>query len=88
MTDKRLIAADALFMIFYIGIAAALIGVLAAVGILYATGYELDTLHVGAAWIGIIGLFVLPVLPKLYRTLIGQPFTWRQNTVLGGVIEN
>jgi hypothetical protein len=36
----------------------------------------------------VIGLFVLPALPKLYRTLIGQPFTWRENTVLGGVIEN
>ena len=57
MTDKRLIAADALFMIFYIGIAAALIGVLAAVGIIYATGYELDTLHVGAVWVGLVGLF-------------------------------
>ncbi len=88
MTDNRLIAADALFMVFYIGLAAALIGVLAAIGILYAAGYELDTLHVGAAGIGIIGLFVLPVLPKLYRTLIGQPFTWRENTVLGGVIES
>lgn len=88
MTDNRLIAADALFMVFYIGLAAALIGVLAAVGILYATGYELDTLHIGAAGIGLLGLFGLPLLPKLYRTLIGQPFTWRQNTVLGGVIEN
>jgi hypothetical protein len=88
MTDNRLIAADALFMVFYIGLAAALIGVLAAIGILYATGYELDTLHMSAASIGIVGLFVLPVLPKLYRTIIGQPFNWRENTVLGGVIES
>jgi hypothetical protein len=88
MTDNRLIAADALFMVIYIGLAAALIGVLAAIGILYAAGYELDTLHMAAASIGIVGLFVLPVLPRLYRTLIGQPFTWRDNTVLGGVIEN
>jgi hypothetical protein len=88
MTDNRLIAADALFMVFYIGLAAALIGILAAVGILYATGYELDALHMAAASIGMIGLFVLPTMPKLYRTLIGQPFTWRQNTVLGGVIDN
>jgi hypothetical protein len=88
MTDNRLIAADALFMVIYIGLAAALIGVLAAIGLLYTAGYELDTLHMGAASIGIVGLFVLPVLPRLYRTLIGQPFTWRDNTVLGGVIEN
>lgn len=88
MTDNRLIAADALFMVFYIGLAAGLIGILAAIGLLYATGYELDTLHIGAAAAGMVGLFVLPVLPKLYRTLIGQPFTWRTNTVLGGVIES
>jgi hypothetical protein len=88
MTDNRLIAADALFMVLYIGLAAAFIGVLAAIGGLYAAGYALDTLHIGAAAAGVIGLFVLPVMPKLYRTLIGQPFTWRENTVLGGVIEN
>lgn len=88
MTDNRLIAADAFFMVLYIGLAAALIGTLAAVGMLYVAGYELDTLHVSAAAGGMIGLFVLPLLPKLYRTFIGQPFSWRTNTVLGGVIEN
>ncbi len=88
MTDNRLIAADAVFMVVYIGFAAAFVGILATVAILYAAGYELDTLHVGAASGAVIGLFVLPVSPKLYRTLIGQPFNWRENTVLGGVIEN
>jgi hypothetical protein len=88
MTDNRLIAADALFMVLYIGLAAAVVGILAAIGGLYAAGFDLDTLHIAAAAGGVIGLFVLPALPKLYRTLIGQPFTWRENTVLGGVIEN
>lgn len=88
MTDNRLIAADAFFMVLYIGLAAAFVGVLAAIGGLYAAGYALDTIHIAAAAGGAIGLFVLPVMPKLYRTLIGQPFTWRENTVLGGVIEN
>ncbi len=88
MTNNRLIAADALFMVFYIGLAAAFVGVLAAIGGLYVAGYQLDTLHIGAAAGGVIGLFVLPLMPKLYRTLIGQPFTWRENTVLGGIIEN
>ena len=88
MIDSRLIAADALFMVLYIGLAAAFVGLLAAVGMLYAAGYDLDALYIGAASGAMIGLFVLPVLPKLYRTFIGQPFTWRENTVLGGVIEN
>ncbi len=88
MTDNRLIAADALFMVCYIGLAAAFVGILASIGILYAAGYDLDALHIGAASGAMIGLFVLPMLPRLYRTLIGQPFTWRENTVLGGVIEN
>jgi hypothetical protein len=88
MTDNRLIAADALFMVLYIGLAAAFVGLLAAVGMLYVAGYDLDAVHIGAASGAMIGLFVLPVLPKLYRTFIGQPFTWRENTVLGGIIEN
>ncbi len=87
MTDQRLIAADAIFMVLYIGLAATFVGLLAAVGILYAAGYELDTLHIASATGAIVGLFVLPGLPKLYRTLLGQPFTWRENTVLGGIIE-
>lgn len=86
MTDNRLIAADALFMVVYIGLAAAFVGVLAAAGLLHALGYELTTLHAAAA--GLVGLFVLPVMPKVYRTLLGQPFNWRANTVLGGIIEN
>jgi hypothetical protein len=88
MTDKRLIAADALFTVFYIGLAAALVGTLAAIGIMYAAGVELDGLHVSAAAAGVAGLFVLPLLPRLYRLLIGQPFNWRQNTVLGGIVDN
>jgi hypothetical protein len=88
MTDNRLIAADALFMVLYIGLAAAFVGILAAIGILYAAGYELDALHIGAASGAVLGLVVLPMMPKTYRTLIGQPFTWRANTVLGGVIDN
>jgi hypothetical protein len=48
----------------------------------------LTTLHAAAAAGGLVGLFVLPVMPKVYRTLLGQPFNWRANTVLGGIIEN
>ena len=88
MTDNRLIAADALFMVVYIGLAATFVGVLAAAGLLHALGYELTTLHAAAAAGGPVGLFVLPVMPKAYRTLLGQPFNWRANTVLGGIIEN
>lgn len=88
MTDNRLIAADAIFMVLYIGLAAAFVGVLAAVGLLHVLGYDLTTLHVAAAAGGLAGLFVLTAMPKVYRTLTGQPFTWRENTVLGGIIEN
>jgi hypothetical protein len=88
MTDNRLIAVDALFMVFYIGLAAVLVGVLAAVGLIHAVGYELTALHVAAAAVSLTGLFALPIVPKFYRTLTGQPFTWRENTVLGGIIEN
>jgi hypothetical protein len=87
MTDHRLIAADAIFTVFYIGFAAALVGTLAAIGVMYAAGVALDGLHVSAAALGVAGLFVLPVLPRLYRLLIGQPFNWRQNTVLGGIVD-
>lgn len=88
MTDNRLIAADAIFMVLYVGLAAAFVGVLAAVGFIHALGYDLTALHVAAAAGGIAGLFALPAMPKVYRTLTGQPFTWRANTVLGGIIEN
>jgi uncharacterized membrane protein YedE/YeeE len=87
MTDQRLIAADALFMVLYIGLAAVFVGMLAVIGLLYAAGYDLDPAHISAAVVGVTGLFVLPVLPRLYRMMIGQPFAWRENTVLGGFIE-
>ena len=55
MIDSRLIAADALFMVLYIGLAAAFVGLLAAVGMLYAAGYDLDALYIGAASGAMIG---------------------------------
>lgn len=84
MTNTRLIAFDALFLVVYVGLAAALVGVLAALAGLYAVGVEMSPGLIAVAAADALGFLLLPVMPRLYRRIAGHPFRWRTNAVLSG----
>lgn len=87
MTDKRSIAYDATFMILYIGVFAAMATLSVMLGALVAIDAEFGRPQLAALGINIAGWSAIPFAPKLYHRLVGQPFSWRANGALGGVVE-
>ncbi|MCC7253501.1 hypothetical protein [Hyphomicrobium sp.] len=86
MIDSRSIAYDATFMILYIGLSAAMAVLSLLLLALIALDIEFGPLQVGAAVLNLIGWAVLPLAPRLYRRLVGHPFSWRANRALGGEV--
>lgn len=84
MTDSRSIAYDATFTILYIGLLAAMAVLSLALMALAAFGIEFGPAQVGAAVVNLAGWAALPLAPRLYRRLVGHPFSWRANRALGG----
>lgn len=84
MTDSRSIAWDATFTVLFIGLSAAMAVLSIMLLALAAFGVEFGGLQVGAAVLNVIGWITLPLAPRLYRWLVGHPFSWRANGVLGG----
>lgn len=86
MIDSRSIAYDATFTILYIGLAAAMAVLSLALITLAAFGIEFGSAQIGAAAFNLLGWSLLPWAPRLYRRLVGHPFSWRANGALGGEI--
>ena len=84
MTNKRSIAADATFMIFYIGLSAAMVSVTVLLFALLALGHTFGPLEVAVSAANLAGWLALPFAPRAYRNLIGHSFSWRSNGVIGG----
>lgn len=84
MTNMRSIAFDATFMILYIGLSAGMVMLSLTLLGLLALGYEFGPLQVTAAAVIVVGWALLPFGPRLYRRVVGQPFSWRENGALGG----
>lgn len=84
MADTRSIAADATFMILYIGFTAAMATLTLLLLALFALEVEFGSLQVAAAALNLFGWVMLPFAPRLYRKLVGHPFSWRANGALGG----
>jgi len=84
MTDSRSIAYDATFIILYIGFTAAMATLSLALVALFALDVEFGPHQAGAALFNLLGWAVLPFGPRLYRRLVGHPFSWRTNGALGG----
>jgi hypothetical protein len=40
--------------------------------------------HLAASAINVLGWSVLPFAPRLYKSLLGQSFSWRTNGVFDG----
>lgn len=86
MTDPRSIAYDATFTILYIGLFAAM-AVLSLLLLAFALfEVEFGGLQIGAALLNAAGWVLLPLAPRLYRRLVGHPFSWRENNALGGEV--
>jgi hypothetical protein len=86
MSNTRNIACDAAFMIFYIGLSAAMVTLSVVLLAHLALEVEFGPVHIVAAAINALGWSVLPFAPRLYKSLLGQSFSWRSNGVLGGEI--
>lgn len=84
MTDKRSIAYDATFMILYIGVTAAMVALSIMLIALLAIGAEFGGPQMTALAINVAGWTALPFASRIYRWLVGQPFSWRTNGALGG----
>jgi hypothetical protein len=84
MTNTRNIACDATFMILYIGLSAAMVTLSVTLLALLAMDVEFGAIHVAAAAVNVLGWSVLPFAPRLYKSLLGQTFSWRSNGVIGG----
>ncbi len=87
MTDSRSIAYDATFMILYIGILAAMATLSLVLIGLFALGIEFSSHQAGALGVNLLGWALLPLAPRLYRRLVGHPFSWRMNGALGAHID-
>lgn len=85
MSDKRSIAYDATFTILYIGLMAAMATLSVLLIALSALGAEFGGPQVAALGINVAGWGVVPLAPRLYRRLLGHPFSWRSNGALGGM---
>ncbi len=86
MSNSRTIAYDATFMVAYIGLSAAMVALSLGLFALPMLGAEFEPHHVAAAIVNILGWSVLPFAPRLYKSLVGQSFSWRSNPALGGEI--
>jgi hypothetical protein len=84
MNDKRTIAYDATFMITYIGFSAAMVTLSVLLLTHLALDVEFSPAHMVAAAANVLGWSILPFAPRLYKSLTGQPFSWRSNSALGG----
>jgi hypothetical protein len=84
MPERRKIAADATFMIAYIGLSSAMVAVSVVLLALLSLDAEFGPLHVAVAVANLIGWALLPFAPRLYRSLLGQSFSWHENAVLSG----
>lgn len=84
MTDTRSIAADATFMILYIGLAAGMATLSVLLLALAALDIEFGGLQVTALLLNLLGWALLPFAPRLYHRIVGHPFSWRVNDALGG----
>ena len=84
MTDRRSIAYDATFMILYIGLIASMAALTVMLIALNVIGAEFAAPQRGALAINAAGWAAIPFAPKLYRWLVGHPFSWRTNGALGG----
>jgi hypothetical protein len=84
MSNTRNIAYDATFMIFYIGFSAAMVMLSIVLLAHLAMDVEFGATQVAAAAVNVLGWSVLPFAPRLYKSLLGQNFSWRSNGVLGG----
>lgn len=84
MTDKRSIAYDATFMILYIGLTAAMVALSFMLIALVAIGAEFGAPQMAALAFNIAGWVALPFGSRIYRRLVGHPFSWRTNGALGG----
>lgn len=87
MTDTRSIAADALFMIVYVGFAAAMACLTVLLVLFLVLELPFSAIHVAAAFANLAGWMLLPFFPELYRRIVGQRFSWRSNSVLTGGAE-
>jgi len=84
MPDRRSIAFDATFMILYIGLAAGMATLSALLAAFAVLDIEFGGLQTAAALLNLAGWVLLPFAPRLYRRIVGQPFSWRENGALGG----
>lgn len=84
MGNSRNIAYDATFMILYIGLSAAMVTLSVLLLAHLAMGIEFGPVHVAASAINVLGWSVLPFAPRLYKSLVGQTFSWRTNGAIGG----
>ena len=86
MTNTRSIAADATFMVLYIGFTAAMATLSLLLLSLLAMEVEFSSLQLAAAVLNLFGWILLPFAPRLYQRIVGHPFSWRANGALGGEI--
>jgi hypothetical protein len=86
MTDSRSIVWDATFTILFIGLSAAMTVLSIMLLAFVAFDVEFGGLQVAAAVFNVVGWALLPFAPRLYCRLVGQPFSWRANGVLGGQV--
>lgn len=86
MFDPRSIAYDATFMVLFIGLSAAMAVLSLVLLALLALDIEFGPLQVWASVANLVGWALLPLAPRLYRRLVGHPFSWRANGALGGEV--
>jgi len=84
MTDKRFIAFDATYVVLYIGLAAGMVMLSALLIAFAALDIPFGGLQVAASVLNLVGWALLPIAPRLYRRVVGHPFSWRANGALGG----
>lgn len=86
MNDSRSIAYDATFTILFIGLCAAMAVLSLLLLAFVVLDVEFGGLQIGASVLNLVGWAVLPLAPRLYRRLVGHPFSWRANGALGGQV--
>ena len=84
MINTRSIAYDVTFTILYIGLLAAMAVLTISLAAIAAFGIEFGPAQHSAAAINLLAWMMLPFAPRLYRRLVGHPFSWRTNGALGG----
>jgi hypothetical protein len=87
MADRRAIALDATFTILYIAFAAAMAALSLLLLAMLALDFTYGAREIGAALLNLAGWALLPLLPRLYRRLLGHRFSWRANGALGGLVD-